>query len=99
MKTKQLIQDVARITGEPEGSVRDVIETALLVVLDELSEGNDVKLRGVGTLKVRRRLPQLVVKPGLTPGSQIECSVKGPRVVTFSAAKKAEKAINLREVG
>lgn len=99
MRTQDLILRTADITGERDRVVRDVIETALLVVLDELSEGNDVKLRGVGTLKVRRRLPQLVVKPGLTPGSQIECSVKGPRVVTFSAAKKAETEINLREVG
>lgn len=95
MNTKDLIGKTAAITGIPKVFVRDAIETALLVIVDELAEDGDVKLRNIGTLKVRRRLPQLVVQPG----TDIECSVKGPRVVKFSPSEKLGKEINLREVG
>lgn len=95
MNTNTLVTETTRITGIPIDFVRDAIETALLVLIDELSEGGEVKLRGVGTLSVRRRLPRLVVQPG----SGLECSIKGPRVAKFSAAAKLEREINLREVG
>jgi nucleoid DNA-binding protein len=95
MKTGDLIRKTATITGIPKVFVRDAIETALLVIVDELAEDGEVKLRNIGKLTVRRRLPQLVVQPG----TGIECSVKGPRVVKFSPTAKLGREINLREVG
>lgn len=94
MKTKDLIDVTTRITGVPEVFVRDAIETALLVIIDALAEDEEVKLRGLGTFSVRRRLPSLQVMPG----TGLECSVKGPRVAHFSAAEKLHQELNLRGV-
>lgn len=94
MKTKDLIDVTTRITGVPEVFVRDAIETALLVIIDALAEDEEVKLRGLGTFSVRRRLPSLRVMP-----TGLECSVKGPRVSHFSGSEKLHKELNLREAG
>lgn len=95
MKTKDLILQVADITGEPDSIVRDVIETALLVIADELSEGNAVKLKGLGRLSTRRQPSAVFVdtRQGTTQ------EIKGPRLVHFSAHRQLLQAINLREVG
>lgn len=80
--------------GPCEGIARDAIRTALAVIVDELAEGGEVRLSGLGKLSVRRRLPSLQIMPG----TGLEFSVKGPRVAKFSASKVLEHAINLREV-
>jgi nucleoid DNA-binding protein len=94
MKTKDLVTQTAEITGELNCIVREVLETALLVIADELAEGGTIKLKGIGRLSTQRQAPAVFVdtRQGRTQ------EIKGPRLVHFAAAVQLLRDINLREV-
>lgn len=55
MLKKELIKEVAQLTGQTEKLVREVTEAVLSAVLTKLAGGTSVMLLGLGKLSVTRR--------------------------------------------
>jgi len=55
MNRSQLISEVATRTGKSKKAVAEVVETALAVMGETLSEGTDVSLAGFGNFRLKAR--------------------------------------------
>jgi nucleoid DNA-binding protein len=92
MKTKQLIQQVSDITGWERREVSDIVLVAIEVMAEALTDGETVKLKGLGRLAVKKRADCLVMKAGIP----MECEIRGPRVLRFKGNRFLEQEINRR---
>jgi nucleoid DNA-binding protein len=92
MKLKDLIAIVATVTDSPDDQVREVLETALQVMADALSDHEPVRLPGLGRLEVRQvGIPRIVC---LAPYSQKR--EIAPHAVRFRAVKRLRNEVNIR---
>lgn len=86
----QLIADLAESTGATKVQVRAVIEQLSQIVADQLENGGEITLPGVGKLKVTERPARTGRNP--STGSAIEIAAK--KVIKLVVAKSLTDAVN-----
>ena len=87
MQKTEFIAQVADSAGVPKKQARQIIDTALDLIAEQLSAGNRVVLTGFGTFEVRNRQSRQGVNPQtkeamtieatMTPGFSASNSLKG----------------------
>ena len=62
---------------------RKIYETTMNLIKDQLSEGEDIELRGFGSFKIREKNERM----GRNPKSGIEAVIKPRKIVMFKPSK------------
>lgn len=60
---KILIDHVSNLTGQKRHDVKDVIQTFLEQVIEELGHGNRLEFRDFGVFEIKRRAPRVAQNP------------------------------------
>lgn len=60
---KELIDRIAETTGAKRAIVRDIIQTFLDAIVDELGNGNRLEFRDFGVFESRLRAPRIAQNP------------------------------------
>lgn len=76
--------------GLSKTSINWVVETAFAKVTEQLKQGNEVTLHGLGKLKVSLRK----ARTGRNPATGESISIAAKRSVVFTAAKQLKDAVN-----
>ena len=58
MKKFELVEEVSKLSGQPRTVVRGVLDSTAKAVRDALSEGEEVRLFGLGKISLSRRGPK-----------------------------------------
>ena len=86
----QLIADIAESTDTTKVQVRAVLEQLAQIVGDQLDNGGEITLPGVGKLKVTER----PARTGRNPSTGAAIEIAAKKVVKFVPAKVLTDAIN-----
>ena len=90
MLKKDLIKEVASVTGVTEKKTREILEAVATVVLQKLSQGASVMLLGLGKLSVSKRGEKKA--RNLHTGATV--MVPARNVVTLRASDAMHTAVN-----
>ncbi|MBC7773245.1 MAG: integration host factor subunit beta [Pyrinomonadaceae bacterium] len=60
---KNLIDHVSNLTGHKRHDVKDVIQTFLEQMIEELGHGNRLEFRDFGVFEIKRRAPRVAQNP------------------------------------
>jgi DNA-binding protein HU-beta len=90
MTKNELAEQVAKRNGVAASQARQMMETAIEVVSDELAAGGEVALAGFGKFSVSHRAPRL----GRNPSTGAPISIAASRAAKFSAASALKKRLN-----
>jgi len=90
MTKNELAEQVARRNGLSANQARQVLESTIEVVSDELAAGGEVALAGFGKFSVSQRASRQGRNPSTGQTIQISAS-KAPK---FSAASALKKRLN-----
>lgn len=90
MLKKDLIKEVASVTGVTEKKTREILEAVATVVLQKLSQGASVMLLGLGKLSVSKRGEKKA--RNLHTGATV--MVPARNVVTLRASDVVHTAVN-----
>lgn len=60
---KNLIDHVSNLTGQKRHDVKDVIQTFLEQMIEELGHGNRLEFRDFGVFEIKRRAPRVAQNP------------------------------------
>ncbi|AMW85743.1 MULTISPECIES: HU family DNA-binding protein [Pseudomonas] len=86
----QLIADLAESTGATKVQVRAVIEQLSQIVADQLENGGEITLPGVGKLKVTER----PARTGRNPSTGAAIEIAAKKVIKLVVAKSLTDAVN-----
>jgi DNA-binding protein HU-beta len=86
----QLIADLAESTGATKVQVRAVIEQLSQIVADQLENGGEITLPGVGKLKVTER----PARTGRNPSTGAAIEIAAKKVIKLVVAKGLTDAVN-----
>lgn len=86
----QLIADIAESTDTTKVQVRAVLEQLGQIVADQLENGSELTLPGVGKLKVTER----PARTGRNPSTGAAIEIAAKKVVKFVPAKVLTDGIN-----
>jgi DNA-binding protein HU-beta len=90
MTKNELAEQVARRNGLSTSQARQVLETAIEVVSDELAAGGEVSLAGFGKFSVSHRAARL----GRNPSTGATINIAASKAPKFSAASALKKRLN-----
>lgn len=90
MTTKELIKAVATETGHTQVATKEVITETLHQIFTSLAAGNEVKLEGIGVIKVSDR-PQ---RSGVNPKTGEKITIAASKTIKFKASKNLKEAVN-----
>ena len=90
MNKTELIEQIARATGESKAVTERVLNGFAGTVQQELAKGGDVALVGFGAFKVTHRK----ARKGVNPQNGAEVDIAACNVVKFSAGKALREAVN-----
>jgi DNA-binding protein HU-beta len=90
MTKNELAEQVARRNGLSTSQARQVLETAIEVVSDELAAGGEVSLAGFGKFSVSHRAARL----GRNPSTGATINISASKAPKFSAASALKKRLN-----
>jgi DNA-binding protein HU-beta len=90
MTKSELAEKIAQQTGLSGSQARQVVETAIEVVSDELAAGGEVSLAGFGKFSVSRR----AARQGRNPATGATITIAASRAAKFSAASALKKRLN-----
>ena len=90
MTKTELIYSIATETGNHKKDVEQMLNSFIGIVQDSLAKGNEVKLAGLGSLKVKT----MAARTGRNPqtGEPIEIPEHG--IIKFTPAKKLKDRIH-----
>ncbi|TWI74386.1 integration host factor subunit alpha [Desulfobotulus alkaliphilus] len=88
--TKNDIVERISITGFNKKQSVDIVETLLMIMKDQLAEGNDVLISGFGKFCVKEKR----ARRGRNPATGSDLILRPRRVVTFKCSGKLRDAIN-----
>lgn len=71
---------------------RKIYETTINLILDRLSKGEDVELRGFGNFKIRGKNKRM----GRNPKTGVEAMITPRKVVTFRCSKMLRDRVSKR---
>ena len=90
MTKNELAEQVARRNGLAASQARQVVETAIDVISDELAGGGEVALAGFGKFSVSQRAARL----GRNPSTGATINIAASKAAKFSAASALKKRLN-----
>ncbi|MBD1550987.1 HU family DNA-binding protein [Pseudomonas typographi] len=86
----QLIADIAEAIDAPKNTVRGALEQVGQIVADQLENGSEITLPGIGKLKITER----PARTGRNPSTGAAIEIAAKKVVKFVPAKVLTDAIN-----
>lgn len=89
MNKKDLINDVAEISGESRKTTAVVVNTIIDRISDALAEGVTVSIFGFGTFGTKQRAP----RKGRNPKTGQALDIKGRRTPVFKAGKSLKEQV------
>jgi DNA-binding protein HU-beta len=90
MTKNELAEQVARRNGLAASQARQVVESAIDVISDELAAGGEVALAGFGKFSVSNRAARL----GRNPSTGATINIAASKAAKFSAASALKKRLN-----
>jgi DNA-binding protein HU-beta len=90
MTKNELAEQVASRNGLTASQARQVVETAIDVISDELAAGGEVALAGFGKFSVSER----AARQGRNPATGQTISIAASKAPKFSAASALKKRLN-----
>jgi DNA-binding protein HU-beta len=90
MTKNDLAEQIARRNGLTASQARQVVETAIDVISDELAAGGEVALAGFGKFSVSHR----AARQGRNPATGQTISIAASKAPKFSAASALKKRLN-----
>lgn len=98
MKTitkKELVHRIAERTGVTKVVAKDVIQSFLNAIIDELAEGNRLEFREFGVFESRERAARLAQNPRTLE----KVPVPAKRIVKFKVGRLMRKKVSGEDVG
>lgn len=98
MKTvtkKELVHRIAEQTGVTKVVAKDVIQSFLNAIIDELAEGNRLEFREFGVFESRERAARLAQNPRTLE----KVPVPAKRIVKFKVGRLMRKKVSGEDVG
>lgn len=98
MKTvtkKELVHRIAEQTGVTKVIAKDVIQSFLNAIIDELAEGNRLEFREFGVFESRERAARLAQNPRTLE----KVPVPAKRIVKFKVGRLMRKKVSGEDVG
>ena len=99
MQKTEFIAQVADRAGVPKKQARQVIDTALSLIAEQLQAGERVVLTGFGTFEVRNRQ----ARQGVNPQTKQAMTIEATQTPGFSASNSLKNAVrtgrSLEETG
>lgn len=98
MKTvtkKELVHRIAEQTGTTKVIAKDVIQSFLNAIIDELAEGNRLEFREFGVFESRERAARLAQNPRTLE----KVPVPAKRIVKFKVGRLMRKKVSGEDVG
>lgn len=89
MNKDQLIDKIVDKTRYPKNRVKDCVEGALDIVIENLKNGKKVDLVGFGGFRVVVRKG----RKGVNPQTRKEMKIKDVKVVKFRTGKRLKEAV------
>lgn len=89
MQKTEFIAQVAERAGVPKKQARQVLDTALDLIAEQLSEGNRVVLTGFGTFEVRNRQ----ARQGVNPQTKAAMTIEATQTPGFSASNSLKMLV------
>ena len=89
MNKKELVSEVAKASGVKQHSVESVLDALGNVIRDEMANGNDISLNGIGKLVVKDRK----ARKGCNPKTGKAITIPAKKVVAFKASKALRDAV------
>ena len=86
----QLIADIAESIAAPKATAKNALEQLGQIVADQLENGAEITLPGIGKLKVAER----PARTGRNPSTGAAIEIAAKKVVKFVPAKALTDAIN-----
>ncbi|MCE0462077.1 MULTISPECIES: HU family DNA-binding protein [Pseudomonas] len=86
----QLINDIAESSGASKAVARNALEQLSQIVADQLENGSEITLPGIGKLKVTER----PARTGRNPSTGAAIEIAAKKVVKFVPAKALNDSIN-----
>jgi DNA-binding protein HU-beta len=90
MTKNDLAEQIARRNGLTASQARQVVETAIDAISDELAAGGEVALAGFGKFSVSHR----AARQGRNPATGQTISIAASKAPKFSAASAHKKRLN-----
>ena len=90
MTKNELAERVAQRTGLSASQARQVVETTLETISDELASGGEVALAGFGKFSVSHR----AARQGRNPSTGQTIHINASKAAKFSAASALKKRLN-----
>jgi DNA-binding protein HU-beta len=89
MQKTQFIAEVAERAGVPKKQAKQIIDTALTIIAEQLRHGERVVLTGFGTFEVRDRRE----RQGVNPQTKEAMTIAATRTPGFSASNSFKGVI------
>jgi DNA-binding protein HU-beta len=89
MQKTEFIAQIAERTGIPKKQARQVVDTALEIIAEQLQQGERVVLTGFGTFEVRERRE----RQGVNPQTKQPMRISATRTPGFSASNSFKNVI------
>ena len=86
----QLIADIAESIAAPKATAKNALEQLGQIVADQLENGAEITLPGIGKLKVAER----PARTGRNPSTGAAIEIAAKKVVKFVPAKGLTDAVN-----
>jgi len=90
MFKKDLVEAVAKVTGETKASVEKMLNATLDCMKKALKKGDKVTLMGFGTFDVAKR----AARKGRNPQTGKEIKISARKVVRFKVGSELKKTVN-----
>jgi len=95
MQKTEFIAEVAERAGVPKKQARQIIDTALDLIAEQLQSGERVVLTGFGTFEVRERRE----RRGVNPQTKTAMTIGATRTPGFSASNSFKGVIRSSRSG
>ena len=89
MTKAELIDEVARRTGQSKKDATDAVEAVLATISDTLARGGDVTFTGFGKFTVQNRAARM----GVNPRTGQKVQIAATKVPKFSAGSQLKSAV------
>ena len=86
----QLTADIAEAVDAPKTTVRSALDQLGQIVADQLENGSEITLPGIGKLKVSER----PARTGRNPSTGAPLQIAAKKVIKFVPAKVLNDAVN-----
>ena len=90
MTKNELAEQIARRNGLPASQARQLVETTIDVISDELAAGGEISLAGFGKFSVSHRAARM----GRNPSTGQTIQIAASKAAKFSAASALKKRLN-----